>query len=80
MDLENLETDQVCLQIIWSLIKIILNNFTPLNLHFVQGFKELCEFAGIPQMVNPLHSLWKLKQLWSTKLCVDLNDSNNCLL
>lgn len=78
MDWENLETDQICLQIISSLLKmILLNNFTSLHLHFIQGFNELCEFAGGPQMVNPLHSLWKLKQLWSTKLWVDLNDSNN---
>lgn len=81
MDSENLGNDQVCLQIIYSLIKmILLNNFAPINLHFVQGFNKLCEFAGVPQMVNPLHWLWKLKQLWSTELCVDLNDSINCLL
>lgn len=73
---ENLESDQV-VPAICSLIKIILlRNFAPLHFHLVQGFNEWCEFAGVPQMANPLQWLWKLKQLWSTKLCVDLNDSN----
>lgn len=60
----------------YSIIRILLlNNFAPLNVHSRSyGFNELCEFAGVPQMMNPLHSLWKRKQLWSTELCMDLND------